>query len=220
MSNSMGGEPTVSRRAEREEMTLTFVTKEDISPWIPVFARMMDGGRFGPSKAPTDVSGMGPELACRPHGGEDGRVNAICGVLSCGDVNAPLAAVSVGLHDYGTEGGEWTGEGVGLGFRSRPGAAGGQALRFDPEAGLACVADARLDDRETLCATLGVPQPERATLADGDLILRAFRGGGKRSRPTEVEPRDGDRIWLRCSDGTAEFVNMSPLVGRGVFAMW
>ena len=101
-------------------------------------------------------------------------MNAICGILSRNDVEAPLAAVSAGLHDYGTEGGEWTGEGVGLGFRSRPDAAGGQALRFDPEAGLVCAADARLDDRETLCATLGVPPTERAALADGDLILRAY----------------------------------------------
>ena len=101
-------------------------------------------------------------------------MNAICGILSRNDVDAPLAAASAGLHDYGTEGGEWTGKGVGLGFRSRPGATGGQALRFDMEAGLACVADVRLDDRETLCATLGVPQPDRAALADGDLILRAY----------------------------------------------
>ena len=101
-------------------------------------------------------------------------MKAICGILSRGDVDAPLAAVLVGLHDYGTEGGEWTGEGVGLGFRSRPGVADGQALRFDMEAGLACAADARLDDRETLCATLGVPPTERAGIADGDLILRAY----------------------------------------------
>ena len=99
-------------------------------------------------------------------------MNAICGILSRGDVDAPLAAASAGLHNYGTEGGEWTGKGVGLGFRSRPGATGRQALRFDMEAGLVCVADVRLDDRETLCAALGVPQPERAGLADGDLILR------------------------------------------------
>ena len=101
-------------------------------------------------------------------------MNAICGILSHNDADAPLAAVSAGLHDYGTEGGEWRGKGIGLGFRSRPGAAGGQALRFDMEAGLACVADVRLDDRETLCAALGVPQPDRAALADGDLILRAY----------------------------------------------
>ena len=172
MSNSMGGEPAISQRAGREDMSLTFVTKEDISPRIPVFAGMMDDGRFGPSKAPTDVSWTGPELVCHPYQGEDGRVNAICGILSRDDVNAPLAAALAGLHDYGTEGGEWMGKGVGLGFRSRSGAAGGQALRFDMEAGLACVADVRLDDRETLCTALGVPQPDRAALADGDLILR------------------------------------------------
>lgn len=50
MSNSMGGEPAVFQRAEREDVSLTFVTTEDISPRIPVFAGMMDDGRFGPRK--------------------------------------------------------------------------------------------------------------------------------------------------------------------------
>ena len=40
------------------------------------------------------------------------------------------------------------------------------------------------------------------------------------NRPTEVEPRDGHRIWLRFSDGTAGEVDLSYLVGRGVFKVW
>ena len=50
MSNITGEDPSVSQRSEREEMTLTFVTEEDISPRIPVFAGVMDDGRFGPRK--------------------------------------------------------------------------------------------------------------------------------------------------------------------------
>lgn len=39
-------------------------------------------------------------------------------------------------------------------------------------------------------------------------------------RPTAVEPRDGYRIWLRYSDGAAGEINLSPLVGQGMFAAW
>lgn len=39
-------------------------------------------------------------------------------------------------------------------------------------------------------------------------------------RPTAVEPRDGYRIWLRYSDGAAGEIDLSPLVGQGVFAAW
>ena len=40
-------------------------------------------------------------------------------------------------------------------------------------------ADARLDDRDALCDALGVPLPERAGLADAELILRAFMRWGR-----------------------------------------
>ena len=39
-------------------------------------------------------------------------------------------------------------------------------------------------------------------------------------RPTAVAPRDGYRIWLRYSDGAAGEIDLSPLVGQGVFAAW
>ena len=39
-------------------------------------------------------------------------------------------------------------------------------------------------------------------------------------RPTAVEPREGYRIWLRYSDGVTGEVDLSGLVGRGVFAAW
>ncbi len=39
-------------------------------------------------------------------------------------------------------------------------------------------------------------------------------------RPTEVEPREGYRIWLRYSDGTAGEIDLAHLAGRGVFKNW
>ena len=39
-------------------------------------------------------------------------------------------------------------------------------------------------------------------------------------RPIEVEPREGHRIWLRYSDGTAGELDLSYLAGRGVFKVW
>ena len=39
-------------------------------------------------------------------------------------------------------------------------------------------------------------------------------------RPTDVEPRDGHRLWIRYSDGTAGEVDLSHLAGRGVFKLW
>ena len=39
-------------------------------------------------------------------------------------------------------------------------------------------------------------------------------------RPTEVEPRDCRRIWLRYQDGVMGEIDLSHLVGRGVFEAW
>ena len=41
-----------------------------------------------------------------------------------------------------------------------------------------------------------------------------------RIRPTDVEVRDGHRLWLRYSDGTSGEVDLSDLVGKGVFDAW
>lgn len=40
------------------------------------------------------------------------------------------------------------------------------------------------------------------------------------TRPLEVEPRSGYRIWIRYDDGASGFVDLSHLAGRGVFAAW
>ena len=104
-------------------------------------------------------------------------MHAICGfLLREADAAHGLHAMLAALTPYGTETAEWTEGRVGLGARSAKmeGAATGPALRFARDAGLTVAADARLDDRDSLCAALGVPQSERAGLADGDLILRAY----------------------------------------------
>lgn len=38
--------------------------------------------------------------------------------------------------------------------------------------------------------------------------------------PTEVEAREGHRLWLRYSDGTSGEVDLSDLAGKGVFRPW
>ena len=38
--------------------------------------------------------------------------------------------------------------------------------------------------------------------------------------PTEVQPREGFRIWLRYSDGVSGEIDLSELAGRGMFAAW
>lgn len=39
-------------------------------------------------------------------------------------------------------------------------------------------------------------------------------------RPVAVEPREAYRIWLRYSDGAEGEVDLSHLVGKGVFEAW
>ncbi len=39
-------------------------------------------------------------------------------------------------------------------------------------------------------------------------------------RPTDVQAREGYRVWLRYSDGAAGEIDLSHLAGRGVFAAW
>ena len=40
------------------------------------------------------------------------------------------------------------------------------------------------------------------------------------TRPIEVEPRNGFKLWLRFSDGAEGVVDLSRLAGRGVFRCW
>jgi len=42
----------------------------------------------------------------------------------------------------------------------------------------------------------------------------------RRPRPVEAEARPGYRLWLRYDDGAEGEIDLSGLVGRGVFAAW
>ena len=92
-----------------------------------------------------------------------------------------LAGMGAAVADCGADIAEWTERGIAFGARYRVArqACAESPLRFDREAGLAVAADARLDDRDTLCNTLGVPHPERAVISDGDLIIRAYARWGR-----------------------------------------
>ena len=108
-------------------------------------------------------------------------MNYICGIVStagalpgvdAGGLAAMLAGFGEALH-----GRQWTAAdaNVGLCFRCRPDTPAVDALHVDQEANLAVVADVRLDDREGLCADLGLDRSQCAGLADGELILRGYR---------------------------------------------
>ena len=43
---------------------------------------------------------------------------------------------------------------------------------------------------------------------------------GDLARPVKVEAKPGYRVWLEYSDGVTGEVDLSDLVGRGVFAVW
>ena len=109
-------------------------------------------------------------------------MHTICGLLLReADAAHGLHAMLAALAPYGVDAGEWAEGSVGIGARTArmEGDGTGPALCFDRDAGLAVAADARLDDRDALCAALGVRQSERAGLADGALILRAYRRWGE-----------------------------------------
>ena len=108
-------------------------------------------------------------------------MNAVCGILDRrGGEAEGLDAMLAALAGYGGASARWEGDAAGLGCRG-PGGAGSAppSLRFDAEAGVTVAADARLDDRGALCDALGVPRPERAGLADADLVLRAWLRWGR-----------------------------------------
>ena len=54
---------------------------------------------------------------------------------------------------------------------------------------------------------------------DGQLDLVGFPESDL-LQPVAVEPREGYRIWLRYADGVEGEVDLSHLVGKGVFAAW
>ena len=106
-------------------------------------------------------------------------MNVICGLLREAPGEAKgMAAVLAALAGYGAHAAEWSDGPIVLGSRRGPSDEGADPpLCVEP--GLAVAADARLDDRDALCGALGVPPAARGSLADGDLILRAWRRWGR-----------------------------------------
>ena len=100
------------------------------------------------------------------------------------------------LSDYGADGTTWTDEDIGLGCRhtGTEDARADRLPRFDPAAGFALTADARLDDRESLCDALGVPHPDRTDVTDDELILRAYACWG-RACPTHLLGDYAFAVW-------------------------
>ena len=98
---------------------------------------------------------------------------AICGALGAGKES--VAAAQNALAGYGSACVEWAGDDAAFAGRHHHGES---PLRIDREAGLVAVVDARIDDRDALCDTLGVPRTQRARIADVELILRAFAKWG------------------------------------------
>ena len=121
-------------------------------------------------------------------------MTAICGLL--GDAAQGLDAMSAALADYGADAATWTEGAVGLAVRTAwtKEDRATSLLHFAHDAGLVLAADARLDDRDTLCNVLGVPHPERVTISDGALILRAYLRWG-RACPTHLLGDYAFAVW-------------------------
>lgn len=108
-------------------------------------------------------------------------MSAIYGVVRRAPVErSTLECMDAMLAHRGERGEHWLREGAGLGVRM---------LATTPEAlaepaplvrdGLVLAADARIDNREQLFAKLATPHAERSSIADGTLILDAYRAWGE-----------------------------------------
>jgi len=96
---------------------------------------------------------------------------------------AALESMRARLAHWGPDGGgTWLGESAALGqvlLRSTPEACHEIMPLWDEEGQTVLVASARLDNREELCADLGIPTAERPTTPDGRLVQRAFQRWGE-----------------------------------------
>ena len=75
----------------------------------------------------------------------------------------------------------WADGSVALGWRGQPHEAGDETEPlpfFHAGSGMAIAASARLDGRDGLCESLGIPRPRRAGLSDSALILMAYSRWG------------------------------------------
>ena len=110
-------------------------------------------------------------------------MGAICGYHQRTAVAVDgLAAMLAALSDYGKTRSQWANGAVGLGCwygQATTEAGAEHCAGLALQGGIAVAADARLDERDALCAALGVPPAERRILADGDLIRLAWQRWGR-----------------------------------------
>lgn len=97
--------------------------------------------------------------------------------------SASLDAMRDAMAFWGPDGMRlWRAGAAGLGqltLFNTPEAVAESLPRWLPAEGLAFTAEARIDNREELCAALGIPPSEGAILPDGDLLLRAYLRWGE-----------------------------------------
>ncbi|MCB0050064.1 MAG: hypothetical protein KDE24_11055, partial [Caldilinea sp.] len=107
------------------------------------------------------------------------------GIFGCLDLkpvrHLPLMEAAM-LH-WGQDGGcLWHDDACGLGQRllfNTPEALHERLPRWVEDARLAITAEARLDNRAELCDLFAIPEAERLTTPDSDLIVRAFLKWGE-----------------------------------------
>jgi len=113
-------------------------------------------------------------------------MSGICGIVRWDA--APVSAAALGapmaeMAHYGSDGsGLWREGPIALGHlmtHVTPESLGEHLPFHDAETGLTITCDARLDNRDELFATLGVPHTQRAAMPDSVLILRAYAKWGE-----------------------------------------
>lgn len=110
-------------------------------------------------------------------------MSMICGIQERPGAEAPNLDGMLGAlpgRDTDTRA-AWAGGPAILGWRGGADAGNGQMRclpHVDAASGLAITASVRLDGRDALCEALGVPGPQRETIADSDLLRRAYERWG------------------------------------------
>ena len=115
-------------------------------------------------------------------------MSAIFGLVYLDGRPAPAASLDTmrsRLAHWGPDGGgTWQGESCALGqalLRSTPESVQETMPLWTDDRQTVLVAAARLDNREELCDTFGIPLPDRPTTPDGRLVQQAFQRWGEDS---------------------------------------
>ncbi|TWH45937.1 asparagine synthase-related protein [Sporomusa sp. KB1] len=113
-------------------------------------------------------------------------MSAICGIFNTDGsplANNVLQGMTASLSHRGPDGnGTWQDGPAGLGqqlFCITPESLGEKLPYCEPASGLAITADARLDNREELCAKLNIPLDQQPGIPDSMLILKSYEKWGK-----------------------------------------